>query len=142
MPSLRDKLEGSDRFLVGVELVSTRGTMEEARAQRAVRFARDLAREPRVDWVSVTDNAGGHPMLAPAALGPATAVRAGLLRTTGLRVMRLLATVAAVAVAVVPVVMPVLSAAAARAERFIRASSSCASSTRTLHEPVPYIWRG
>ena len=69
MPSLRDKLEGSDRFLVGVELVSTRGTMEEARAQRAVRFARDLAREPRVDWVSVTDNAGGHPMLAPAALG-------------------------------------------------------------------------
>lgn len=69
MSSLRDKLEGSDRFLVGVELVSTRGTVEEARAARAIRFAQELAQEPRVDWVSVTDNAGGHPMLAPAALG-------------------------------------------------------------------------
>lgn len=69
MSSFRDKLEGSDRFLVGVELVSTRGTVEEARAARAIRFAQELAREPRVDWVSVTDNAGGHPMLAPAALG-------------------------------------------------------------------------
>lgn len=69
MATLRAKLEGSDRFLVGVELVSTRGTVEDARAARALRFARELAREPRVDWVSVTDNAGGHPMLAPAALG-------------------------------------------------------------------------
>jgi methylenetetrahydrofolate reductase (NADPH) len=69
MSTLRDKLEGSDRFLVGVELVSTRGTVEEARAVRALRFARELAQESRVDWVSVTDNAGGHPMLAPAALG-------------------------------------------------------------------------
>jgi methylenetetrahydrofolate reductase (NADPH) len=69
MSTLRDKLAGSDRFLVGVELVSTRGTVEETRAVRALRFARELAQEPRVDWVSVTDNAGGHPMLAPAALG-------------------------------------------------------------------------
>ena len=58
-----------DRFLIGAELVSTRGTVVESRAARTVAFARDLAASGRADWVSITDNAGGNPMLAPAALG-------------------------------------------------------------------------
>ena len=64
MSTLREKLEGSQNFLVGVELVSTRGTVTETRAAKTVEFSRDLAANPRIDWVSITDNAGGNPMLA------------------------------------------------------------------------------
>jgi methylenetetrahydrofolate reductase (NADPH) len=52
-----------------VELVSTRGTVTETRAAKTVEFSRDLARCERIDWVSITDNAGGNPMLAAPALG-------------------------------------------------------------------------
>jgi len=69
MSTLREKLELTSDFVVGVELVSTRGTVIETRAARTIAFARDLAAHPRIDWVSITDNAGGNPMLAPAALG-------------------------------------------------------------------------
>jgi len=69
MPNLQRKLEQTPAFLIGAELVSTRGTLNSSRAARTVAYARDLAACPRVDWVSITDNAGGHPMLAPAALG-------------------------------------------------------------------------
>ncbi len=69
MKTLTDNLADSRNFLIGVELVSTRGTLEEVRAARTVAFARDLAGYARMDWVSITDNAGGNPMLAPAALG-------------------------------------------------------------------------
>jgi methylenetetrahydrofolate reductase (NADPH) len=67
--NLTDKLAAKEDFLLGVELVSTRGTLEEVRAARTVTFARDLAGYADMDWVSITDNAGGNPMLAPAALG-------------------------------------------------------------------------
>lgn len=71
MHTLRDKLELSADFLLGIELVSTRGTVVEARAARTVAFAGELAAMEGIDWVSITDNAGGNPMLAPAALaGP------------------------------------------------------------------------
>ena len=71
MHTLRDKLESSADFLLGIELVSTRGTVVEARAARTVAFAGELAAMDGIDWVSITDNAGGNPMLAPAALaGP------------------------------------------------------------------------
>ncbi len=69
MPALREKFENSRDFLLGVELVSTRGTVAEARSARTVAFARELAQYPQADWVSITDNAGGNPMLAPLALG-------------------------------------------------------------------------
>ncbi len=57
------------QFLYGVELVSTRGTMAEESALRVRRFAQDLVDCPWVDWVSITDNAGGNPMMGPMALG-------------------------------------------------------------------------
>jgi len=67
--TLPDKLARTSDFLIGVELVSTRGTVLETRASKTVAFARDLAVAPGIDWVSITDNAGGNPMLAAAALG-------------------------------------------------------------------------
>lgn len=67
--TFEDKLNQPERFMLGVELVSTRGTLAESKAERIIQFSRDLAASPKVDWVSITDNAGGNPMLAPAALG-------------------------------------------------------------------------
>ncbi|MCB1106090.1 MAG: methylenetetrahydrofolate reductase, partial [Cephaloticoccus sp.] len=69
MNTLPDKLALSSDFLIGVELVSTRGTVLETLASKTVAFARDLAVAPGIDWVSITDNAGGNPMLAAPALG-------------------------------------------------------------------------
>jgi methylenetetrahydrofolate reductase (NADPH) len=69
MHSLREKLEQSSRFLIGTELVSVRGGMSERSAVKARAFANELADSPDVDWISITDNAGGNPQLAPTALG-------------------------------------------------------------------------
>jgi methylenetetrahydrofolate reductase (NADPH) len=69
MPALSERFAGSADFLIGVELVSTRGTLAGPSAAKTVAFARDLAPCARTDWVSITDNAGGNPMLAAPALG-------------------------------------------------------------------------
>lgn len=69
MYTLREKLAEPNRFLLGVELVSTRGTMADGQAQQARAFANQLVECPEVDWVSITDNAGGNPQLSPMALG-------------------------------------------------------------------------
>ena len=68
MTTLADKLERSQDFLIGAELVSTRGTVQEPRAAKTLAFAHELAACSQVDWVSITDNAGGNTMLAAAAL--------------------------------------------------------------------------
>jgi methylenetetrahydrofolate reductase (NADPH) len=67
--TLDEKLTRSAAFLCGVELVSIRGSMAERSAVKARGLAARLAESPRVDWISITDNAGGHPQLAPQALG-------------------------------------------------------------------------
>ena len=69
MQSLAEKLFGTTRFLVAAELVSVRGSMVESSAVKVRAFASELAASPSIDWVSITDNAGGHPQLAPLALG-------------------------------------------------------------------------
>ena len=61
-------LQSSD-FLLGVELVSIRGSMAERSAVKARDFANQLVACPPIDWISITDNAGGNPQLAPQALG-------------------------------------------------------------------------
>ncbi len=66
--TLKDKI-ATHHFVVGVELVSTRGTMSEKRAIQAKDFSRQLTHQSEIDWVSITDNAGGNPMLSPEALG-------------------------------------------------------------------------
>lgn len=56
-------------FAIGVELVTTRGTMADTQAVRTREFAAQLVRRSEIDWVSITDNAGGNPQLSPMALG-------------------------------------------------------------------------
>ncbi len=69
MHTLAEKLGQSTRFLVGSELVSVRGSMAERGAVKTRDFANQLVECPDIDWVSITDNAGGNPQLAPQALG-------------------------------------------------------------------------
>ncbi|MFP5229573.1 MAG: methylenetetrahydrofolate reductase C-terminal domain-containing protein [Acidobacteriota bacterium] len=69
MQTLREKLFESSRFLIAAELVSVRGSLNERTAQKTRAFASDLAASPAIDWISITDNAGGNPQLAPLALG-------------------------------------------------------------------------
>src|SRR5215207_3698736 len=69
MYTLREKLTQPDRFLIGVELVTTRGTMADEHAVQTRGLASELVGCERVDWVSITDNAGGNPQLSPMALG-------------------------------------------------------------------------
>jgi methylenetetrahydrofolate reductase (NADPH) len=68
MQTLQEKLRESSRFLVGTELVSVRGSMAEDSAIKARSFANELIASADVDWISVTDNAGGNPQLSPLAL--------------------------------------------------------------------------
>jgi methylenetetrahydrofolate reductase (NADPH) len=69
MLTLREKLEQSSDFLIGTELVSVRGGMGERSAVKARTFANELVADSDIDWISITDNAGGNPQLAPTALG-------------------------------------------------------------------------
>src|SRR4051794_3971042 len=69
MYTLREKMANSRQFLLGVELVSTRGTMEDHQAVHTRMFATQLVQCNDIEWVSITDNAGGNPQLSPMALG-------------------------------------------------------------------------
>ncbi len=67
--TLQERLQQTSRFLLGVELVSIRGSMSEESAVRVRKVATQLVEAPAVDWISITDNAGGNPQLHPQALG-------------------------------------------------------------------------
>ena len=69
MRTLPSILSDPTHFARGVELVTTRGTMGETKATATREFASELARAGAIDWVSITDNAGGNPQLSPLALG-------------------------------------------------------------------------
>ena len=55
----------SGRFCYGAEVVTTRGPLGDDRPQDVVGFARGLLDDPRIGWISITDNPGGGPMLPP-----------------------------------------------------------------------------
>lgn len=65
---LRTRLE-SGRFCYGVELVTTRGFVPPEKPNAVVALGQRLAADPRVDWLSITDNPGGNVMLPPDWLG-------------------------------------------------------------------------
>ena len=65
--TLREKLSAG-RFVAVVELVPWRGTIEDEGGRKALALAAGLAADPRIDAVSVTDNAGGHAMASPEVL--------------------------------------------------------------------------
>ncbi|MCU0506533.1 MAG: methylenetetrahydrofolate reductase C-terminal domain-containing protein [Chloroflexi bacterium] len=66
---LQEKLADRDGFVAVVELVPWRGVLDDPGGKRARIMATALATDPRVDALSVTDNAGGHPMASPEVLG-------------------------------------------------------------------------
>jgi len=69
MRRLRDILTDPETFAIGAELVTTRGIIMQDDSAKIVQFADDLCQDDEVDWISVTDNAGGNVMLAPDHLG-------------------------------------------------------------------------
>ncbi len=66
--SLKQRFKEKD-FLLGVELTSSRGIISGNKLQKTIQFGNDLSQIEDIDWISVTDNAGGHPTLRPATLG-------------------------------------------------------------------------
>ena len=69
MAPLREQLAQPGSFLVAAELVTSRGLLTASSSRRVLELARELAADPRVDVLSITDNPGGHAMLSPDALG-------------------------------------------------------------------------
>ena len=60
----RDML-ASNQFWYGAELVTTRGVPAPGERPKLVELGEALADDPRIAWISVTDNPGGNPMLPP-----------------------------------------------------------------------------
>jgi methylenetetrahydrofolate reductase (NADPH) len=69
MPSLRERLERPGSFVTAAELVTSRGLFSADSGRALQARARELAANPRIDVLSITDNPGGHAMLAPDTLG-------------------------------------------------------------------------
>ncbi len=63
--SFRHTLTETPDFATVVELVPWAGELEDSRGERSLRMAVDLAGDPRITALSITDNAGGHPRLSP-----------------------------------------------------------------------------
>ncbi len=69
MISLREQLAGPGAFVVAAELVTSRGLITADSSRKALETARELAADPRIGVLSITDNPGGNAMLAPDTLG-------------------------------------------------------------------------
>ena len=69
MLSLRDQFRQPGAFVVAAELVTSRGLIGAESGRELLKTARELATDPRIGVLSITDNPGGHAMLAPDTLG-------------------------------------------------------------------------
>jgi methylenetetrahydrofolate reductase (NADPH) len=69
MLPLREQFARPDAFVVAAELVTTRGLITADTGRGLLELARELAADPRIGVLSITDNPGGHAMLAPDTLG-------------------------------------------------------------------------
>ena len=67
--TFRSRLREAGSFVRVVELVTTRGLLTEPNAARVVSTALELTELHVADALSITDNAGGHPKIAPESLG-------------------------------------------------------------------------
>ncbi|HCV27059.1 MAG TPA: methylenetetrahydrofolate reductase C-terminal domain-containing protein [Dehalococcoidia bacterium] len=67
--SFRHLLEETDRFIVAVELETTRGLAMEESSSRTLSLARRLAGSNPVDLICITDNPGGNPHIRPEVMG-------------------------------------------------------------------------
>jgi methylenetetrahydrofolate reductase (NADPH) len=68
MTPFRERL-AQGGFPVVAELVTSRGLITSASSDRVLQLARELAADERIHVLSITDNPGGHAMVAPDALG-------------------------------------------------------------------------
>lgn len=64
----QQSLVNPDEFTLTVELVPSRGSYSTAHS-RALAFAQDAGSDGRLQAVSITENAGGHPALSPEVMG-------------------------------------------------------------------------
>lgn len=64
----RQSIGSRSEFTITFELVPSRGGRNR-QTDRTLALARDLAADGRIQAVSITDNAGGHPALSPEVLG-------------------------------------------------------------------------
>jgi len=62
--SYREMVTGG-RFYYGAEIVTTRGIPVRGSPNRLLDLAQLLLADPRIGWISITDNPGGVPMLPP-----------------------------------------------------------------------------
>ncbi len=69
MIPLREQLARPGAFVVAAELVTSRGLISADSSRKVLELARGLAEDPRIDVLSITDNPGGHAMLAPDTIG-------------------------------------------------------------------------
>jgi methylenetetrahydrofolate reductase (NADPH) len=69
MIPLREQLARPGAFVVAAELVTSRGLITADSSRKVLELARELAGDARIDVLSITDNPGGHAMLAPDTLG-------------------------------------------------------------------------
>jgi methylenetetrahydrofolate reductase (NADPH) len=69
MDPLREQLARPGAFVVAAELVTSRGLITADSSRKVMETARELAADPRIDVLSITDNPGGHAMLSPDTLG-------------------------------------------------------------------------
>ncbi len=67
--ALRKALVDPAAFATVVELVPWAGELVDAKGSSQLKAAKDLAGNPRITALSITDNAGGHAKLSPSALG-------------------------------------------------------------------------
>ena len=68
---------GAGPFFYGAEVVTSRGLEPVDSPGNLASFARDLLADPRIGWISITDNPGGGPMLPPDWLAGLVADRRG-----------------------------------------------------------------
>ncbi len=68
MSSLKDILN-TKGFKIGIELVSTRGLSVFDKNEKAIKFGKELLKEHQIDWISITDSAGGHPAVPASVIG-------------------------------------------------------------------------
>ncbi len=54
-----------EKFIIGAEVVTTRGYPQHEQAIPSVDLARALLEDERIGWISITDSPGGTPMLPP-----------------------------------------------------------------------------
>jgi methylenetetrahydrofolate reductase (NADPH) len=69
MDTLREQLAQPGAFVVAAEVVTSRGLVTADSSRKVLETAHELAANPRIDVLSITDNPGGHAMLSPDTLG-------------------------------------------------------------------------